>query len=60
MARRTPIQLALLIVGLLVWGYGSRVDDSRWTLLGVVFFAAAFLLRFWKGDESETEDSSDE
>jgi hypothetical protein len=52
MARRTPFQLALLVVGLVVWGYGQRADDSFLTLIGVGFFAAAFLLRFWKENQS--------
>lgn len=53
MARRTPIQLALLIVGLVVWGYGQRTDDSLLTWIGIAFFVAAFLLRFWKEKERE-------
>ena len=44
-ARRTEIQLALLVVGLVVWGYGQRIDDGRLTVVGIVFFAAATLLR---------------
>ena len=48
MPRRTPIQLALLAVGLLAWAYGLRTDDSRLTYLGLAFFAVAFVLRFFK------------
>jgi len=48
MTRRTEIQLALLLMGLIVWGYGTRVDDSRLTLIGVGFFAVATILRFFK------------
>jgi hypothetical protein len=48
MPRRTPIQLALLAVGLLAWAYGQRSDDSRLTYVGLAFFAAAFVLRFLK------------
>jgi hypothetical protein len=55
MARRTPIQLALLIVGMLVWGMGQRADNGVLTWIGVVFFAAAFLLRFWKKDDTSEE-----
>ena len=46
--RRTQIQLALLVMGLVVWGYGQRTDDSRLTWIGVAFFAAATVLRFFK------------
>jgi hypothetical protein len=52
MARRTPIQLALLAVGLVVWGYGQRVDDGRLQMIGIVFFAAATLLRLFKNRDT--------
>ena len=48
MARRTEIQLALLVIGLGVWGYGQRVDDSRLRVIGIVFFAVATALRLFK------------
>ena len=47
-ARRTEIQLALLVVGLVVWGYGQRIDDGRLMVVGIAFFAAATLLRLPK------------
>ena len=46
LGRRTAAQLAFLGIGLVVWGYGQRVDDTRLTLVGVGFFVAATLLRF--------------
>ena len=48
MKRRTEIQLALLLMGLIVWGYGQRTDDPRLTWMGLGFFAVATLLRFVK------------
>ena len=48
MTRRTEIQLALLVVGLAVWGYGQRIDDSRLRVVGIVFFAIATALRLLK------------
>jgi len=48
MGTRTLAQLALLLIGLIVWGYGARVGNERLTLIGVAFFAAAFVLRFFK------------
>ena len=48
MKRRTEIQLALLLMGLIVWGYGQRIDDLRLTWMGLGFFAVATLLRFVK------------
>lgn len=46
--RRTEIQLALAAIGLVVWGYGVRVDDPRREWIGIAFFAAATALRFFK------------
>jgi hypothetical protein len=48
MPRRSIIQLALLTIGVIVWGYGQRVDDNRLTWIGLGFFAAATALRFLK------------
>lgn len=58
MTRRTAIQLACLFIGLVVWGYGQRTDDSRLSWIGVGFFGAATVLRFFKKrpePESEQE-----
>jgi hypothetical protein len=46
--RRTVVQLALLAIGVIVWGYGSRIDDMRLTWIGLGFFAAATVARFFK------------
>jgi hypothetical protein len=48
MTHRTEAQLALLVIGVIVWGYGQRVEDNRLTWIGIVFFAAATALRFFK------------
>ena len=48
MTRRTEFQLALLFIGLVVWGYGQRIDNPLLGYIGIVFFAAATLLRFFK------------
>ena len=45
MPLRTTAQLALLLIGLVVWGYGARVNDQRLTWIGIGFFAAAVILR---------------
>jgi hypothetical protein len=47
-SRRTEIQLALLVVGLVVWGYGQRIDDGRLRVVGIVLFAIATALRLLK------------
>ncbi|HEY4305618.1 MAG TPA: hypothetical protein VGM82_14185 [Gemmatimonadaceae bacterium] len=46
MQPRSIAQLALLVIGVIVWGYGMRVNDERLRWIGVGCFAAAFLLRF--------------
>ena len=48
MSRRTEVQLVLLVMGLIVWGYGQRVDDPRLRWIGIAFFAVAAALRFLK------------
>ncbi|HEY4131311.1 MAG TPA: hypothetical protein VGM50_11880 [Gemmatimonadaceae bacterium] len=62
MTRRTEIQLALLVMGLIVWGYGQRSDDGRLTWVGIAFFAAATILRFSKRKPppDESDDSPDD
>lgn len=53
MKRRTEAQLALLLMGVIVWGYGQRVDDNRLTWMGLAFFAVATALRFLKRREED-------
>lgn len=48
MGPRTTAQLALLFIGLVVWGYGLRADDARLTWIGIGCFAIATVLRFAK------------
>jgi len=56
MTHRTEIQLALLLIGLIVWGYGQRTDDSRLTWIGLGFFAAATVLRLLKKRSEQEQD----
>ena len=51
MPRRTPIQLALLFVGLGVWAYGARTGSEALTWTGIVLFVIATLLRFFNRAE---------
>ncbi|HEY9225704.1 MAG TPA: hypothetical protein VIP11_03600 [Gemmatimonadaceae bacterium] len=48
MPYRTEIQVALLIVGMIVWGYGQRSENKALQYTGLGFFAAATALRFVK------------
>jgi hypothetical protein len=47
-SKRTEVQVALLIVGMIVWGYGSRADVEVLKYTGIGFFAAATVLRLLK------------
>lgn len=46
MTNLVRLKLALVIIGLIIWTWGYRVDDSflRWAGIGVLL--VAFLLRF--------------
>jgi hypothetical protein len=46
--RRTELQLALLVMGLIVWGYGQRTENERLTWIGIGFFGVATALRLLK------------
>jgi hypothetical protein len=48
---RTEIQIALVIVGVIVWGFGQRTDDVRFQYAGIACFAMATLLRWAKRHE---------
>jgi hypothetical protein len=44
----TVVKIALAVVGLLVFGYGIRVDSTAVRWAGIAFVAVAVLLRFVK------------
>ena len=51
MSARSVAQLALLFIGLVVWGYGQRVDDAVLRWIGIGCFGVATALRFLKRRE---------
>ena len=53
MNQLTTAKVALFIVGLIVLGYGMRVDSPTLRWIGIGFFGIAFLLRFIKRKNSE-------
>ena len=57
MNRHTQVRLAIALIGVMVWGYGTRVDDSRLRWIGIALLAVTLVLRFmpkrWLG-EAET------
>jgi hypothetical protein len=62
-SKRTTIQLAVLLMGLIVWGYGQRIDEPSLRLVGIAFFAGATILRFFRGSDTrrhEAEPDEDE
>jgi hypothetical protein len=61
-SRRTTFQLAFLLMGIIIWTYGHRVDDPTIRLVGIAFFAVGFVLRLFRGSDTrqrpeETEES---
>lgn len=64
LGRRTIFQIAFLIMGLIIWGYGQKVDDPTVRLVGIAFFAVATMLRFFRSSDTrvrrdEEEDEED-
>ena len=57
MAYRTELQIALLVVGMIVWGYGQRSQNTVLQYLGLGFFAAAAALRIFKKKQSDKDDA---
>ena len=51
--RRTTLQVAFLIMGLIIWAYGHRIDDPTVRLVGIAFFAVAFVLRFFRSSTTK-------
>ncbi|HEX8726503.1 MAG TPA: hypothetical protein VF737_14035 [Gemmatimonadaceae bacterium] len=45
MTRLALLKLALGAVGVAVWGYGTRIDDTRFRLAGMIILAVAVALR---------------
>lgn len=41
-------RIALLVVGLAVWGYGVRADDSQLRVIGIALLAVSLILRFFR------------
>lgn len=60
MSRRTTFQLAFLVMGLIIWGYGQRVDDPTVRLVGIAFLAVAFVLRFFRSSETKVRQEEPE
>jgi hypothetical protein len=46
MSALTQLKLGLVVIGLILFGYGLRVDHERLRWIGIAFLAAAAALRF--------------
>ena len=46
MSTLVRLKLALVVIGLIIWGWGYRTDDSFLRISGIVVLTIAFLLRF--------------
>ena len=49
-------RITLAALGVVVWGYGLRVDDSRIRLVGIIGLAISLILRFVPRRWLETKD----
>lgn len=47
MTKLTWIRFVVAMVGIVLWGYGYRMDDPTIRWLGIAILAVAVLLRFW-------------
>jgi hypothetical protein len=46
--RLTAMRLLVSGMAIAIWGYGLKVDDANYRLIGMVLLAAALILRFAK------------
>lgn len=46
MTRLALIKLTVAAGGLMIWGYGARIDDERMRLAGMIVIGVAVLLRW--------------
>lgn len=44
----SQLKLGLALIGLILFGYGMRAEDTRLRWMGIGFLAAATILRFVK------------
>lgn len=54
------VKLALFVIGLIVWMWGYRTDDSYFRIAGIVVLLVAFLLRFVRRGPAATEPRKDD
>lgn len=47
MTRVTQVRLAFFAIGIVIWGYGTAVDDANLRWIGIGFLLASLVLRFF-------------
>jgi hypothetical protein len=52
MSTLTKLKLALAVIGIILFLAGVRFDDTRLRVIGIVFVAAAWIVRFVKVRDS--------
>ena len=57
MSLLTSIKLGAAIIGVVLVGWGMRVDDPRLRWVGIGFLAVAWLTRFGKPRQTPPDDS---
>lgn len=57
MRYRSEIQIVLLVIGMIVWGYGQRSENKVLQFTGLGFFAVATALRLFKKKPPEPPES---
>ncbi|HJU68663.1 MAG TPA: hypothetical protein VJ650_10505 [Gemmatimonadaceae bacterium] len=53
-------KLALFVMGLILWIWGYRTDDSYFRIAGIVVLLGAFLLRFVRRRPAATDPRKDD
>ena len=53
-------KLALFVIGMILWMWGYRTDDSYFRVAGIVVLLVAFLLRFVGRRPRSTETRKDD
>ena len=49
-------RIALLVMALIVWGYGVRVDDPQLRIIGIALLALSLVLRFFRRRGADSEE----
>ena len=53
MSRLNQLKLGLALIGLIIWGYGARIDHNGLQWTGIGFLCAAVVLRFVKRQQEK-------